>query len=95
MHISLQTITGNGILDLVAGIWTKFKLGTGIWEKLGLGTGIRYLLHDPLLGVSVRRGRLFFYNMCGLDKDDTPFKGTKCTFASHLPLENCLNKIKI
>jgi len=26
IHISLQTITGNGILDLVTGVWTKFKL---------------------------------------------------------------------
>ena len=42
IHISLQTISGNGILDLVTGIWTKFKLGTEIWQKFGRGTKIWY-----------------------------------------------------
>ena len=49
IHINLQTITGNGILDLVTGIWTKFKLGTGISQNLGWVLGVGTPLHDPLL----------------------------------------------
>ena len=37
---SANLVTGNGILDLVTGIWTKFKLGSGIW----IGTPFHDLL---------------------------------------------------
>ena len=42
MHMILQIIISNEILDLVTGVFAKISLGTGIWAKFRLGTGIWY-----------------------------------------------------